>query len=160
MNVVFKKLWYETKGTIEEGTINFVLLFYWKKQKTKNKISFIDSLLYLSTLCGWIFQCAFSRKLITWAKSVTLTILAKTASKNTIRQVKSTGKLLRALKGFPNFLFVCFHWKIIWYLCKVNKRVKNERVSNWTDVQSSCWGCTSFNVPPCLLPKKTGKSLL
>ena len=105
---------------VEEGRINFVLPLCWKKT-TKNKSIFVDSLLFLSTLRGWIFPWALSRKLITWAKSVTLTNLAKTPSKNTIRQVKSMRKFLHALKRFPNFSFVCFHWKITWHLCKVNK---------------------------------------
>ena len=52
---------------VKEGTINFVLLFCWKKQKKqqKNNSRFVDSLLFLSTLRGWIFPWALSRKLIT-----------------------------------------------------------------------------------------------
>ena len=50
--------------------------------------------------------------------------------------------------------------KIIWYLSKGNKKVKTERVSNWIDAQPSCFGFTSFNVFPCLLPKMTDKLLL
>ena len=63
--------------------------------------------------------------------------------------------------------FICFGrysegipGKIISYLSKVNKKVKTERVSNWIDAQSSCFGFTSFNVFPCLLLKTTDKLLL
>ena len=35
---------------------------------------------------------------------------------------------LQALKTFPNFSFASFHWKITWYLGKINKKVKTERV--------------------------------
>ena len=99
-----------------------------KKQKKKNRCRLIDSLSFLSTLRGWIFPWAFSPKFITWAKYGTLKILTKTPSRNTIRQIKSTRKFLHALKGFPNFSFVCFHWRITWHLGKVNKKVKNERM--------------------------------
>ena len=64
------------------------------------------------------------------------------------------------LRHFLIFLFFCFHWKITWHLGKVDKNVKNERVSNWFDAQSSCSEFTSFNVTPCLLPKTTDKLLL
>ena len=60
-----------------------------------------------------------------------------------IRQVKSTQKFPHALKAFPNFSFVCFHWKITWHLGKVNKKLilrERERVSNCIDAQSSCLG--------------------
>ena len=78
-----------------------------------------------------------------------------------IRQVKSTRKLLHALKVFPNlFLFVCFHDKITWHLGKVKKKVKNERGRNCIDAQSLCLVFTSLNVPPCSLPKTTDKLLL
>ena len=77
-----------------------------------------------------------------------------------IYQVKSTRKCYDALKAFRNYSFSCFHWKITWHLGKVNKEVKSERVRNWIDAQSSCFGFTSFNVPSCLLPKTTNKLLL
>ena len=108
-----------------------------KKTKQKNPG---DSLLFLSTVCGWIFPWAFSWTLITWAKCVTLTILAKNLRKTDnyfpFRQVKSTRKFFHALKVFLNFSFVCFHWKIAWHLGKVNKKVKTDRISNlnWRSV--------------------------
>ena len=63
---------------------------------------------------------------------------------------KSMQNFLHGLKASPNFSFFCFHWKLTRHLGKVNKKVK--RVSNWIDTQF-----TSFNVPPCLLPKTTDK---
>ena len=39
-------------------------------------------------------------------------------------------------------------------------KVKTEGVSSCIDAQSSCLGFTSFNVPPCLVPKTTDKLLL
>ena len=48
--------------------------------------------------------------------------------------------LLRTLRHFLTFIFVCFHWKITWYLGKVNKKVKTERASNWIDTKSLCLG--------------------
>ena len=89
------------------------------------------------------FFCSIVQKLITWAKCENLIILAKTLRKTD----KSTRKLLHALNAFPNFAFVCFHWKIICHLGKVSKKVKTERVSNLIDAQFSCLGFTSFNVP-------------
>ena len=44
-----------------------------------------------------------------------------------ISQVKSTRKFLHALKVFPNFSFVCFHWEITWHLGKVKMNIKRER---------------------------------
>ena len=118
----------------------------------------------LFTLRGWTFRWTLSEKLITWAKYVTLTILAKTPRKIdkyiSNCKVKSTRKFLHALKAFRNFSFFCFPWKITWHLDKVNNKVKSERVRNWIDAQSSCLGFTSFNVPSCLLPKTTNKLLL
>lgn len=64
-----------------------------------------------------------------------------------ISQVKSTQKFLHSLKAFPNFSFVCFHWKRTWHLSKVNKKVQIERVSNGNVTQSSCFGFMSFNAP-------------
>ena len=60
----------------------------------------------------------------------------KNWQKISIRQVKSMLKFFHALKAFPNFSFVCFHWKLTWYLGKVNKKVKTERESHFERV----WG--------------------
>ena len=68
-----------------------------------------------------------------------------------IRQVKSTRKILHALKAFPTFSLVCFQWKITSHIGNVNKKVKTERVSNWIDAHCSCLGFTSFNVSPPLV---------
>ena len=79
-----------------------------------------------------------------------------------IRQVKSTQKFPHALKAFPNFSFVCFHWKITWHLGKVNKKlILRERESQqlyWRPVL--VFGFTNFSVPPCWLSKMTNKLLL
>ena len=121
-----------------------------KQKKNKNKKK-VNSLLFLSTLRGWIFPWALSQKLIT------LTIFAKSLRK--IDKYLPFAKRNLHENSFTHlrdFLtFVCFRWKITWHLGKLNKKVKNERVSNWADTQSSCLGFTSFNVSPCLLPKRT-----
>ena len=57
--------------------------------------------------------------------------------------------------AFPGFSFVNFHWKITWYFGKVNKKIKTERISCWTDAQF-----TRFNVRPCSLSKTNDKLLL
>ena len=93
-------------------------------------------LLYLFALRGWIVPWALSQKLITSAKCVTLAILAKTPRKIgkcfPFAKFKSTQKFLDALKTFFSFSFVCFQWKITWYLGKVNKKVKTESQQlNW-----------------------------
>ena len=63
--------------------------------------------------------------------------------------------------AFPNFSFVCFHWKITWHIGKVNRKIKTERVNNWIDAQSSCLGSrVSTPPPPCLILKTTDKLLL
>ena len=64
---------------------------------------------------------------------------------NIIHCVNVRKKFFHGIKAFPNSPFLCFHWKIIWHLGKVKKKIKS--VSNWTDAHF-----TSFNVPPCLLP--------
>ena len=53
--------------------------------------------------------------------------------------------LFTQLTHFLIFL-VCFYRKITWHFRKVKKKVKTERVSNWTDAQSSCLKLASFNV--------------
>ena len=63
---------------VDEGTIRICFAVV-LKNKTKRKN--VDSLLFLSTLRRWVFSWALSRKLITWAKCLTLTILAKTSGK-------------------------------------------------------------------------------
>ena len=69
--------------------------------------------------------------------------------------VKSTRKFFHALKSFSNFAFVCCHYKITWYLDKVNQKLRTERVSNRIDTQSSSLTFMSFNIPPCLPPQTT-----
>ena len=65
----------------KEGTTNFLfLLLCWRRG---NKLCLAVVLkkkrkLFLSIVRGWIFPWHLSRKLITWAKRVSLTILAKT----------------------------------------------------------------------------------
>ena len=79
------------------------------KQK-KKKETYI--LLFLSTLREWIFPWALSRKLITWAKCETLTILAKAPrkidkyfpfAKSNLRKNSFT-----QLRDFVTFLFFVF----------------------------------------------------
>ena len=82
----------KNKGYKKDGTIKVLfLLFCWRsdnklcfavvlKKKKRNK-KIVDSLLFLSTLRELIFPWILSRKFITWAKCVTLTILAKTPKK-------------------------------------------------------------------------------
>ena len=57
-------------------------------------------------------------------------------------------------------MFICFDWKIPGHFDKINKEVKTERVSSWTEAQYSCLGFTSFSIPPSLLPKTTDKLLV
>ena len=170
---------FENKGYKKEGTTDFLfLLLCWKrynkfcfsvvlrkKKEKKKEEENLDSLLFLSTLRGWIFPWTLSRKLITWIKCVTLTILAKTSkkidkyflfAKSNLRENSFTH-----LRHFQTFLlFAYFYKKITWHLGKVNKKVNTERVSNWIDAQSSWSGFTSFDVLPCSLPKTTEKLLL
>ena len=118
----------------------------------------------LFTLRGWTFLWALLGKLIIWAKCVTLTILAKTLRKidkyfSYVRRNRLENSFTY-LRYFVTFLFFVFIEKITWYLGKVSKKVKSERVRSWTDAQSSCFGFTSFNVPFCLLPATTNKLLL
>ena len=49
-------------------------------------------------------------------------------------------------KAIPNFS-VCFRYKIILYLVKVNKKVETKRVSNLVEFHCLCLGFTSFNIP-------------
>ena len=49
-------------------------------------------------------------------------------------------------KAIPNFS-VCFRYKIIWYLVKVNKKVETKRVSNLVEFHCLCLGFMSFNIP-------------
>ena len=46
---------------------------------------------------------------------------------------------LHVFKAFPNFSFVCFHWKIIWNLRKVNKKVNAEIAMELT-LSPRVWG--------------------
>ena len=71
-----------------------------------------------------------------------------------IYQVKSTRKFLHTLQAFHNFYFVYFHWKATWHLGKINKKVKTERVNNWTESQSSCLGSRVPTFPLVYSPKQ------
>ena len=98
-----------------------------------------------------IFFCSIVRKLITWAKCETLTVLAKT-SRKTDKYFPFAKSNLREsfftnLRHFLTFLLFVFILKITWHLGKVNKKGKTERVSNLIEAQLSCFGFTSFKVP-------------
>ena len=59
------------------------------------------------------------------------------------------------------FVFIeCLYVHLFWHLGKVSKKVTTERDSSWIDAYFSCLGFTSFNVPPCLLPKATNKIIV
>ena len=96
------------------------------KKKTKNKQN-IDSLLFLSTLRGSFFSVGPFTKTGNMSKMCNLDNSCKSPYENwkilPICRIKSTTKFLHILKAFPNFSFVCFHWKITWHLGKVNKKV-------------------------------------
>ena len=55
---------------------------------------------------------------------------------------------LHAFKAFPNFSFVCFQWKIIWYLRKVNKLRLRESAMELT-LGPHVWGSRVLTVPLC-----------
>ena len=85
---------FKNKSYKKEGTRNFLfLLLCWRRdkkfcftvasKKTTKANKNADSLLFLSTLHGWVLLWALSRKLITWAKCATLAILAKILGKLT-----------------------------------------------------------------------------
>ena len=98
-----------------------------------------------------IFFCSIVRKLITWAKCETLTVLAKTSRKTDKYFPFAKSNLCESfftnLRHFLTFLLFVFILKITWHLGKVNKKGKTERVSNLIEAQLSCFGFTSFKVP-------------
>ena len=108
-------------------------------------------LLFLSTLRGWAFPWALLQKLITWLKCVPLTILAKTPRKiDKYFPFAKSNLRKNSFTHLKHFVTVCFLKKLTCHLGKVNKNAQTERVSNWIDAQSSCWGsrvstCSLFN---------------
>ena len=89
-----------------------------------------------------LFMWCLSQKIYNLSKMCNLDNSYKNPYENRqiflIRQVKSMQKFLHILKAFHIFSFVCFHWKKTWYLGKVNKKVKTERVRNWIEAHFSC----------------------
>ena len=84
----------------------------------------------------FMFLVGLFTKIDNLSKCVTLTKTPRKINKYfPIRQVISMRKFLHAFKTFPNFSFVCFHWKITWRLGKVNKIVNPlmHNVRKWSD---------------------------
>ena len=155
MDKIFLLLWWRRDNKL-------CLPVILKKRKRQNKKD-VDPLSFLSTLHGWILPWAFSRKLITWARFVTLAILWKTPRKidryYPFAEFKSTQKFLHALKKFFDFSFVCFHCKKTSHFGKVNKKVKTERSAIKLRLSPRVWDSqvsTSSPLPhlPCYSLKR------